>query len=192
MKSKLLSLGIAVCLMACTSAGFSQSGKFGVGVQGGLQKFYGDFPKSLFGPGIDGFVSFRYLKFADLSMALGYSQLKAGVGKNNVFTLDLKTDLELISKGLFRPLVSLGAGMVSYQSFPGRKFTPAFFGGGGFRLQFTPKLAWHIGADYRFTRRDQDTGSPHPASAPARTAASLVGKPSLSTRLTTTTGPRAR
>ncbi|MCH8953841.1 tetratricopeptide repeat protein [candidate division KSB1 bacterium] len=155
MKSKLIVLGLAACLVAYTNVAFGQSGKFGVGLQGGVQKFYSDFLNAPLGPGIDGFVSFRYLKFADLSMALGYSQLKAGVGKNQIFTADLKTDLELISKGLFRPLVSLGAGMISYQSFPGRKLTPAFFGGGGFRFRLSPKLAWHVVADYRFTLTDQ-------------------------------------
>jgi len=158
MNSKLTALGLTACLVVCTSVGFGQSGKFGVGIQGGVQKLYGDFSSSPLGPGVDGFVSLRYLKFADISMALGYSQLKAGAGKNNIFTADLKTDLELISKGFFRPLVSLGAGMISYQGFPGRKFTPAFFGGGGFRFRLSPKLAWHVGADYRFTMTDRIDG----------------------------------
>jgi len=155
MKSKLTALGLAACLVVCTSPGFGQSGKFGVGIQGGVQKLYGDFSSAPLGPGVDGFVSFRYLKFADLSMVLGYSQLKTGFGKNNIFNVDLKTDLELISKGSFRPLVSLGSGIVIYQNFPGRKITPAFFGGAGFRFKLNPKLAWHLGVDYRFTLTDQ-------------------------------------
>ena len=160
MKSKLTVLGIAVSLVVCTSVGFGQSGKFGFGIQGGVQKLYGDSKNVNLGPGLDGFLSYRVLKFADLALGFGYSKLKFDGVTNDLLTADLKTNLELISKGIFRPMVSLGAGVVSYEGASGRKLTPSFFGGGSFSFRLSPKLAWHTGADYRFTTTDQIDGAP--------------------------------
>ncbi len=160
MKSKLTVLGLAASLVVCTSVGFGQSGKFGVGIQGGVQKLYGDSKNVSLGPGLDGFLSYRVLKFADLALGFGYSKLKFDGVTNDLLTADLKTNLELISKGIFRPMVSLGAGVVSYEGASGRKLTPSFFGGGSFSFRLSPKLAWHTGADYRFTTTDQIDGAP--------------------------------
>lgn len=161
MKLNLTTFGLAILLLSSSSA-FPQStaGKLGFGIQGGVQRLYGDQTKVSFGPGVDGFISFRFLKFADLALGFGYSQLKAAGGTNDLVTADLKTNLELMSKGIFRPLFSLGAGIVSYESGTGRKLSPAIFGGVGFRFKLSPKFDWLLGTDYRYTTTDQLDGPP--------------------------------
>lgn len=156
-----------VCLLFSLLSTFSYSqeynDKFGIGLNGGGQRIYGDLTKVGIGIGFEGFATYRILRFADLSLAVGYSQLKydhPNLGPGNstdLFNIDLRTNLELISRGVVRPYVSLGVGALNFhvgKTATGRFWDAAVIGGGGFRFRFSPKVAATIGADYRHTTGD--------------------------------------
>ncbi|MFQ5674782.1 MAG: tol-pal system YbgF family protein [bacterium] len=166
MKFKLAPVVLTAMLLFCMNLASAQSiiDKLGFGIEGGVQRLYGDQTSVTLSPGVDGFVSFKYLRFADLVLGLGYSQLKFGPGAgftNDLFNLDLKSNFELVSKGIFRPVVTLGAGLISSEGVPNRKVIPAFIGGGGFKFRLSPKIDLLAGADYRLTTSDELDGPPN-------------------------------
>jgi hypothetical protein len=107
------------------------------------------------------------LRFADLSVAFGYSQLKYGVpgitNTTDIFNLDVRTNLELVSKGIVRPYISLGLGELNFHvgnSGRGRFWDVAIIGGAGLRFRVAPKTAVTLSADYRHTTGDGFDGLP--------------------------------
>lgn len=178
MNCRITALGTAslLFLLSTFSVAQTQRNKWGVGFNHGGQRLYGDRPEAEMGIGVEGVVSYRILPFADVSFALGYSQLKYELipdGPKNttdMITADLKGNLEIISQGLFRPYIVGGIGLLNSDvrnSGRGRFWDAAFFGGGGFKLQLSPLFAWYVGADYRFTTGDSfdnlDEGSANDA-----------------------------
>lgn len=166
MKNWIATLVFVAVLTTLGSAVFAQSGKgaFGIGFNAGAMKIYGDRPEESFGVGGEGTFSYRLLPFADIGLAVGYGQLKYNFvpGTNGTTTdlinVDLKSNWELLSRGVFRPYITLGGGIISYNirgSAFGRSIDPTAFGGGGFRVQFNPTWNWYVGADYRFTKTDR-------------------------------------
>jgi len=159
-----------VVLLFCTPMLFAQSnkGKLGVGLDVGAQRAYGDRSSSFvnFGPGMEGFVTYRLLPFADIALGFGYNQIKSqfvaggGTSTTDLFNFDLRGNFEVISIGALRPYVSLGAGLITPKVRNAKpamstKLASSFFGGGGFKVQLSPKLNVFVGADYRFTSTDQ-------------------------------------
>ncbi|MFQ5648428.1 MAG: tetratricopeptide repeat protein [bacterium] len=164
MNRMIITIAIALLSMA-HSALFAQAGasKIGIGLNVGGQRIFGDRPEELFGVGGEGVISYRILPFADLALALGYSQLKynfvpgTGTSTTDLINADLKANLEIMSSGLFRPFVTLGLGIANYKmrsSTSGRVNDGVFFGGGGFRLFMNPIFDLYASADYRFTTGD--------------------------------------
>ncbi len=136
-------------------------GKFGIGLDVGARKIYGDFKQEGIGVGAGGLVSYKLLPFADITLGFGYSQLKYNKPSTttNMLNFDLKGNLEIISKGLFRPYVTVGAGLLNFDSGSGRTSVRAIFGGGGFRLHLSPKFNLFLGTDYRFVDTDALDGN---------------------------------
>lgn len=168
-------LGFVFFLTTTFSYSQEYNDKFGLGFNAGGQRIYGEGRLTGVGIGIgfEGFASYRILRFADLSLAIGYSQLKydvpigqvlpAGTNTTDLFNLDVRTNLELISKGIVRPYLSLGVGELSFHvgnSGRGRFWDVAFIGGGGLRFRVSPKSAVTIAADYRHTTGDGFDGLP--------------------------------
>lgn len=160
-------LGFIGLLILSTSLVFAQTnkGKIGVGLNVGAQRVYGDRSFVSFAPGAEGFVAYRFLPFADLSLGLGYSQLKVQFVKNggssttDIFNADLRGNFEIISNGMFRPYITVGGGLLSHKVRNAKpamssKLSASAIGGGGFRVQLSPKLNVFAGADYRFTTSD--------------------------------------
>lgn len=164
MKRGISLLGLTIILFVFLNVSHAQetSSKWGLGLDAGAQRLYGD-PKSVsLGVGFEGFLTYRALRFADLVFSMGYGQLRyklAGGTSNttNLINLDLKGNFELLSRGRFRPFLSLGLGVVNFHvgnSVGGRFSDATFFGGGGFKFRLSPKFDWLIGADYRFSTGD--------------------------------------
>lgn len=136
--------------------------KWGIGVNAGAQKLFGDRATVSFAPAFEGLVNYKILSFADLSFALGYSQLKydllPGVSNTtNIINMDLKGNFDLISNGPFRPFVAVGVGIANFHvggSGRGRFNDATFIGGGGLKIRLGSTLDWVLGADYRFTGGD--------------------------------------
>ena len=152
----------ALMLLSAVSYSQEYNDKFGLGLNAGGQRVYGDLTDVGIGIGFEGFATYRMLRFAELALGLGYSQLKydipiIGTNTTDLFNIDLRTNLELISKGVVRPYVSLGVGALNFHvgnSGAGRFWEAAVLGGGGFKFRFSPTVAAMIGADYRHTTTD--------------------------------------
>jgi TolA-binding protein len=157
---------LVLVLLFAAAVSYSQEykDKFGLGLNAGGRRVYGDGGLAGVGIGLgfEGFGSYRILRFADVSLALGYSQLKYDhpiLGNGNttdIFNVDLRTNLEIISRGLVRPYLSLGIGALNFHigQIPGRKWEAALMGGGGIRFRMSPRIALTVGADYRHTSTD--------------------------------------
>ncbi|MFQ5769948.1 MAG: outer membrane beta-barrel protein, partial [bacterium] len=157
---------LIVSLFAFTAVSYSQvtqvaTNKWSVGLNVGGQRLYGDRTSVGVGLGFEGFITNRLLKFADLSFALGYSQLKYKFttipSTTDLFNADLKGNFEVVSRGLLRPFVTVGLGVVNFHilnSGIGRFWDATLFGGGGFKINFNSRFDWIIAADYRFTTGD--------------------------------------
>jgi len=147
-------------LLTSSSSSYSQDqdlqGKWGLGLNVGGQRLFGDLTNVGFGLGFEGVASYRILKFADVALALGYNQLKLVGSTTDFFNADIKGSFEIISKGKFRPFVSLGAGTLGKSGF----WEAAFFGGGGFRFLVDRRFVLGVGADYRHTTTDALDGPP--------------------------------
>ncbi len=167
MKPKLIISAMATFLILSTSLTFAQSnkGKLGVGLNAGAQRVYGDRKFVSFAPGAEGFLTYRFLPFADVALGIGYNQLKVQFVKNggssttDIFNFDLRSNFEVISSGMFRPYVSVGAGLLRHKVRHAKpamssKLSGSFIGGGGLKVQLNPKLNFFVGADYRFTTTD--------------------------------------
>jgi TolA-binding protein len=151
-------------VMLHAAASYSQETgyKWGIGVNAGGQKLYGDSPSTAYAPGFEGLVNYRVLSFADLTFALGYSQLKYDLvpglsNTSNVINADLKGNFDLISEGVVRPFVGLGFGLANFhvgRSGRGRFNDAVFIGGGGVKVRIASQFDWVFGADYRFTTGD--------------------------------------
>lgn len=144
--------------------------KWGFGLNVGGQRLYGDRTNVGIGIGFEGLVNYRILEFAEIGFALGYSQLKyklptsasnkvptSASNTTDFINADVRSNFEILSKGLFRPYLNLGVGMISfhvYNSGKGRFFDAVLFGGGGLKIHFNPRFDWVVGADYRFTMGD--------------------------------------
>lgn len=122
---------------------------------------YGD-KKSGIGAGLEGSVMYRVLPMADVVLSAGYSQLKyhdPGFKRfTNLINVDLKGNFEVISKGMIRPFVTAGLGIINFKhqnSTFGRFSDAAFFGGGGIKLRLNRSFDSFVGADYRFTTADE-------------------------------------
>ncbi len=159
------SLALATLLLVFTNVGYSQQGrsKWGFGLDLGGQRLYGEGNiNSGIGFGIEGFASYRVLRFADVAFLLGYSELKydlpSGVpNTTNLINADLKGNFELVSRGTIRPFVTLGLGVINFEvgrSGKGRFFDGTVFGGGGLKVQLSPQFDLMLGADYRFITSD--------------------------------------
>ena len=141
--------------------GQSKVGTIGLGLDVGGQVLYGDQQNDGIGLGLEGLLSVRVLKFAEIAGALGYSQLRYDIlgvtNTTNMINVDLRGNFELVSSGLVRPFVSLGVGVVSFEvgnSGAGRKLERMYFGGGGLKFQLNPKVNWFVNAGYHFTDGD--------------------------------------
>lgn len=162
MKRHITALGTATILFIAVAAshGQSQRGKWGLGLNGGGQRIYGD-NKAGWGAGVEGSVRYRVAPMADVIFSAGYSQLKflnAGFKRYpNLINADLKTNLEILSEGPFRPFLTGGVGLVRFghSSTNQGDLAAAYFGGGGFNLQVAPQVDLFATADYRFTTTDQ-------------------------------------
>jgi len=141
----------------------SNASKIGLGFNIGGQRIYGDRPEELFGVGGEGVVSYRIAPFADIALALGYGQLKYNfvpgtpTSTTDMLNADLKGNLEVISKGVVRPFVTVGLGLVNYtirNSGFKRANDAVFFGGGGVKFFVNPLIDLYAGADYRFSTGD--------------------------------------
>jgi len=140
----------------------TEQGKVALGVNLGTTRNFGDGlaqPKLGFIGGISG--AYRALPFADLGIGLGLGRLSFKGGfSNDIFNVDLFTNLEVISKGQFRPYITLGVGLISYDKFnvANLKFeketSSTYFGGTGLRYIASPLFDVYLGADYRFTDTD--------------------------------------
>jgi TolA-binding protein len=154
------SVALATCLWLLTSPNsYSQNresrGKWGFGLNVGGQRLYGDLTNVSIGIGFEGLASYRFLKFADVALALGYNQLKFAAITTDFFNADIKGNFEIVSKGTFRPYVSLGAGTIGKSGV----WEAAFIGGGGFRFLLDHRFALAFGADYRHTTTDALDGT---------------------------------
>jgi tol-pal system protein YbgF len=161
------SLGLAVFLLLFTLSSTSHAqgfkSKFGFGLNIGGQRLYGDRTSVQLGVWFEGLINYRILKFADIAFALGYSQLKYKLptsvsNTTDLINADLKGNFEIISKGLIRPYLSLGFGVISfnvYNSGKGRFSDATLFGGGGVKIHLGNQFDWIVGADYRFTTSDE-------------------------------------
>ncbi|MCG8606546.1 porin family protein, partial [bacterium] len=108
-------------VMFHAAASYSQETgyKWGIGVNFGAQKLFGDSPNTAYAPGFEGLVNYRILSFADLSLALGYSELRYDLAPGlsnttNVINADIRGNFELISDGFVRPFVGLGFGLANF------------------------------------------------------------------------------
>ncbi len=165
MNRKFVAFSLLVFFLT-TSVSYSQeyNDKFGLGFNAGGQRIYGDITDVGIGIGFEGMGTYRILRFADLMLALGYSQLKYDhpiLGNNNttdLFNIDLRTNFELISRGIVRPYVTLGLGALNFHvgntGGSGRFWDAAVIGGGGLKFRVSPQVALAIGADYRHTTGD--------------------------------------
>ena len=145
----------------------TERGKIGIGLDVGAQRIFGDKKeKEGIGFGGEGFVTYKILPFADIGLNLGYGQLNyeylfpvVGTVKatTNLINVDLKSNLEVVSKGSFRPYLTLGAGIANFgieDSGLDRKNVASFFGGGGVRYTVNPRVNLFLGGDYRFLDTD--------------------------------------
>lgn len=170
MNRNLTTIGIVASLFFYATISYSQEfrSRWGFGFNAGGQKIYGDRRNTDIGIGFEGLATYRITEFADLSFALGYSLLKYNFlnpitntfksNSTNLINIDVKGKFDVVSKGPFRPFLTLGLGLINFQvsnSNSGRFSDAAFFGGGGFKYQVSSQLDWLIGADYRFTTCDQ-------------------------------------
>jgi TolA-binding protein len=167
MKTKIVSM-LSVCLLGlavCVAYGQGK-GAIGLGMNAGAQRIYGDRAVENWGMGTEGVLTYRVLPFADVALAVGYNQLKykfTPVAGNkgttsDLFNFDLKSNVDIINSGIFRPYVTLGTGLVTStirNSGFGSNWAAAFLGGGGFKFQVSPKFDIYLGADYRFTTTDR-------------------------------------
>ena len=161
-------------LLWANAAWTQDGGKWGIGLDAGAQKLYGDRKVTRFGGAFQGFVTYRALKFMDLALSVGYGVLnydvQAGVpvggvplpatvkGSTNIINADLRGNLELISSGMFRPYITLGLGVVNFKvnngAYAGRFYDGALIGGVGFNIKISPKIGWLVSADYRYLTGD--------------------------------------
>jgi len=170
MKGKLTSLLLTLLFSGNL---FAQGGsKISVGLNVGPRLIFGDRTKTgekeSLGLGGGIFMNFRILPFADLSLNVGLSQLRYtananapdGLGNNftAVGTGDLTANFEIISKGMFRPYISLGGGAMVFRRGTSIDNGYAYFGGGGFRIHLNQNLALFLGSDYRLTTTDRLDG----------------------------------
>ncbi|MFQ5603505.1 MAG: tetratricopeptide repeat protein [bacterium] len=160
--TKLL-LILTLCLFVPVSYSQTAANKWSVGLNVGGQKLYGDGSTTNvgLGPGFEGLVSYKVLRFIDLSFALGYSMLKYDrPGKINSFTdiinSDVKGIFEIYSKGIFRPYITLGLGLLNVRvgGISGRFWEESVFGGGGVKFLINSRFTAMLGADYRMTNGD--------------------------------------
>lgn len=163
MNKYLRTLVLAAVLICYTTVTYSQDSRssWGFGLNAGGQKLYGD-QRGGIGAGIEGFTSYRVAKFADISLALGYSQLKYFPQNFTRFTdlinADLKGNFDVFSKGFVRPYLTFGLGILSFEhksSSFGRFFDGAIIGGGGFMFKVHRLFDLQVSGDYRFLTGDQ-------------------------------------
>ncbi len=137
--------------------------KLGLGLNVGGQKLYGDLTNTNIGVGVEGLVSYRILPFADVAVALGFSQLRYNVlpGVSNttdVLNADIRGSFDILSRGFIRPYVTVGGGLINFKvenSGVGRFTNLAGFAGGGIKFRMNPSLDWYVGGDYHLTNTDR-------------------------------------
>jgi TolA-binding protein len=131
--------------------------KFGIGLNAGGQYLFGD--RKNVNPGIGGEIhgNYQFFPFAELVLGFGYSALKykdAPRTITDVYEMNLKTNFDIISGGMFRPYVTVGAGAINFVVGKQKDFAATGFGGGGLKVRLNPTLDLYLGADYKFTTTD--------------------------------------
>ncbi|MFQ5824238.1 MAG: tetratricopeptide repeat protein [bacterium] len=163
MSRHLTSLVITAILIFSISTSHSQDfrSKWGFGLNAGGQKLYGD-QRGGISAGIEGFASYNVAKFADVSLSIGYSQLKyfpTGFSRfTNLINADLKGNFDLVSNTLVRPFLTFGLGIISFKhpsNNRGRFFDGAIIGGVGLRFKVHRLFDVQVSGDYRFITGDQ-------------------------------------
>lgn len=166
-RAKILIVLVFIFCLHCVVMAQSGGSKVGIGFNVGGQRIYSDQPEELFGIGGEGVISYRLAPFADIAFALGYGQLKynfvpgTGTTTTDMINADIKGNLDIVSKGVFRPFVTVGLGLANYTvrgAGSGRVNDGVFFGGGGFKFVVNPMIDLYAGADYRFTTGDTFDG----------------------------------
>lgn len=159
MKVNLRNLMICMLVVLFSQSLFSQAeqGKIAIGLNTGATQIFGDATKPELGFTGGGSVAYRLLPFADFGLGVSYGQLGFNSFSTTILNFDIFTNLEVISKGKFRPYITLGAGLINYEN-KGTGIAPhtssTYFGGGGFRFVANSMLSIYLGADYRFTDTD--------------------------------------
>ncbi len=153
----------SVCILSLLvlGDGFAQS-KLGIGMNLGAQRIFGDRKSPSFAPAGEGVLSYRVAPFADLAIAVGYGMLKyvtppgSGTTTTDMVNAELRGNLEVVSKGPFRPYLTVGVGLAHYKirEQTSRVSDGLFIGGGGFKFMVNPMFDIYASADYRFTTGD--------------------------------------
>jgi tol-pal system protein YbgF len=163
MSRHLTSLVITAILISTASISYAQDfrSRWGFGLNTGGQKLFGD-QRGGIGAGIEGFTSYRVNKFANISLSVGYSQLKyfpIGFTRfTNLINADLKGNFDLVSNTFVRPFLTFGLGILSFQhpsNNLGRFFDGAIIGGGGLKFKVHRLFDVQVSGDYRFVTGDQ-------------------------------------
>jgi hypothetical protein len=162
---------IAVWLVALVLPLPAQVPQFGVGFRAGAARLDGDVTISPLSPEINGVLSFAFRPHLRLSGEIGFADLHLDAQQDTAvlrvvpFALNLTFRFAPYSKAT--PFVTLGGGVASWQhrskrthkpiSLPGLKEREAdyfFQAAGGLDVALSPRLAWTIGASYRYGLTD--------------------------------------
>ncbi len=163
---------IALCLLLLTKAPAQMltAGRFGLGLNSGVQKIYCENPSG-YSFGIETYAKYNISPRFFANLAFGYGIL-SGTAANNrgtyhtdLITLDLRGGYKFLTESNFTPYGYLGLGAFHFSyhgpgasALPGRYlggyFDGSLFIGGGIEIKLNPNLAFDSYADYRFTTGD--------------------------------------